>query len=394
MTAALRREPRRDRWGRLGRMDGAPTIADDDLAACPLRRRRGVRASRGAVAPGAARPLLPDARLRPRRRRRAAGRAGARRGGGSAGFEGRSSLRSWLYTVATRTCLDVVAARGRRALPDRPRARPASRAGPRRRAGHRDRLARPLPRRGRAGAAPRSRSARPSSSPSSRPCSTCRATSARPCCSSRCSASRPRRSPTMMATTTASVNSRAAAGPPARRRAGSRPSASSARCAQLDDARLREIVDGLRPALERGDADALVALLTEDVTWSMPPLAALVPRARRRHRRSPRAVPLGDCGSWRHAPGRRERPARRRALPRRTRHPARRRAGAPPGVVVHRADPARRGDRVADVVPRPGGLPCSRTADRARPVNHPSRPRGHLRKIRDWWGPRGGARDG
>ena len=32
-------------------------------------------------------------------------------------FEGRSSLRAWLYTVATRTCLDAVAARGRRALP-------------------------------------------------------------------------------------------------------------------------------------------------------------------------------------------------------------------------------------------------------------------------------------
>ena len=36
---------------------------------------------------------------------------------GLAGFAGRSSLRSWLYTVATRTCLDAVEARGRRALP-------------------------------------------------------------------------------------------------------------------------------------------------------------------------------------------------------------------------------------------------------------------------------------
>ena len=36
---------------------------------------------------------------------------------GLARFEGRGSLRSWLYTVATRTCLDTAAARGRRALP-------------------------------------------------------------------------------------------------------------------------------------------------------------------------------------------------------------------------------------------------------------------------------------
>ncbi|MEV6057271.1 sigma-70 family RNA polymerase sigma factor [Streptomyces sp. NPDC052107] len=32
-------------------------------------------------------------------------------------FEGCSSLRAWLYTVATRTCLDAVDRRGRRAMP-------------------------------------------------------------------------------------------------------------------------------------------------------------------------------------------------------------------------------------------------------------------------------------
>ena len=34
-----------------------------------------------------------------------------------AGFEERSSLRTWLYAVATRTCLDLAAARGKRAMP-------------------------------------------------------------------------------------------------------------------------------------------------------------------------------------------------------------------------------------------------------------------------------------
>src|SRR3954468_7845082 len=32
-------------------------------------------------------------------------------------FEGRSSLRSWLYTIATNTCLNAIARRPRRVLP-------------------------------------------------------------------------------------------------------------------------------------------------------------------------------------------------------------------------------------------------------------------------------------
>ena len=40
----------------------------------------------------------------------------------------------------------------------------------------------------------------------------------------------------------------------------------------IGDTRLQELVTGFATALEGGDPDALVALLTEDVTWSMPPL--------------------------------------------------------------------------------------------------------------------------
>jgi RNA polymerase sigma-70 factor (ECF subfamily) len=65
------------------------------------------------------------------------------------------------------------------------------------------------------------------------------------------------------------------------------------------DARLQELVTGFATALERGDAEALVALLTEDVTWSMPPLphwyrglAAVTDFAVQ--------VPITRCPSWRH----------------------------------------------------------------------------------------------
>lgn len=64
---------------------------------------------------------------------------------------------------------------------------------------------------------------------------------------------------------------------------------------------LREIVADYSAALERGDAAAFVKLLTEGVTWSMPPLphwyrglAAVADFAAQ--------VPMGSCGSRRHVP--------------------------------------------------------------------------------------------
>ncbi len=42
---------------------------------------------------------------------------------------------------------------------------------------------------------------------------------------------------------------------------------------ELGDERLREIVEAYIDAMQRGDVDAVVTMLTEDAAWSMPPLA-------------------------------------------------------------------------------------------------------------------------
>ena len=42
----------------------------------------------------------------------------------------------------------------------------------------------------------------------------------------------------------------------------------------LGDERLREVVQGYMDAMQRGDVDAVVSMLAEDAAWSMPPLAA------------------------------------------------------------------------------------------------------------------------
>jgi len=99
----------------------------------------------------------------------------------------------------------------------------------------------------------------------------------------------------MMGTTVASVNS---ALQRARALIASKAPTPSQR---VDDARARALAGTYADALQRGDIDALIALLTEDVTWSMPPLrgwyagvAAVRDFAER--------VPMGSCGRWRHLP--------------------------------------------------------------------------------------------
>jgi RNA polymerase sigma-70 factor, ECF subfamily len=210
------------------------------------------------------------------------------------GFEGRSSLRTWLYTVATRVCLDLVDARGRRAMPMD--LGPAS-----------DRILTedvPLTEVAWIGPYPDEPGARaeereavelafvaalqhlPGNQRAALVLFEVLGFSAAEIAAT-------------MDTSTASVNS---ALQRARKLVAEKvPTMGQQRTLrELDDARLRAVVSGYSTALERGDADALVALLTEDVTWSMPPLGrwyagveAVAAFAR--------AVPLsGDCGSWRH----------------------------------------------------------------------------------------------
>lgn len=219
---------------------------------------------------------------------------------GMAGFEGRSSLRSWLYTVATRTCLDLVKSRGRRALPvdlgpSSERAvvgdtAPADVA-----------WLGPYPDAGLAGAAaPDARYEQresveiafvaalqhlPGNQRAALLLFEVLGFSAAEIAE-------------MMKTSTTSVNSALAR---ARRLVAERvpPAGQQRTLREVGDARVREIVGDYAGALERGDADALVALLTEDVTWSMPPLPHWY-RGLEAVTDFVVRVPLTSCGSWRH----------------------------------------------------------------------------------------------
>ncbi|MFC0028123.1 sigma-70 family RNA polymerase sigma factor [Micromonospora chaiyaphumensis] len=218
-------------------------------------------------------------------------------------FAGHGSLRSWLYTVATRVCLDAIAGRARRALPvDLGPAsdRVVTDSGP----VHDVAWLGPYPDTGLAAgpAAPGARYEQreavelafvaavqylPGNQRAALLLFDVLGYSAAEIGA-------------MLGTSTTSVNSALAR---ARRVLAERaPGASQQRTLRmLDDARLREVVTGYTAALEDGDADALVALLTEDVTWSMPPMPHWY-RGLAAVRDFARAVPLGACGSWRHVP--------------------------------------------------------------------------------------------
>jgi RNA polymerase sigma-70 factor, ECF subfamily len=222
---------------------------------------------------------------------------------GLARFEGRGSLRSWLYTVATRTCLDAVESRGKRALPidlgpssDRAVLAAAPRAdiawlGPYPDAGLASAPTAPEARYEQREAVELAFVAAMQHLPGNQ-----RAAlllfdvlgfSAAEIA-------------VMMKTSITSVNSTLAR---ARKIVAEKvPTPTQQQTLRkIDDARLRQIVTAFAGALEHGDADALVALLTEDVTWSMPPLAhwyqginAVADFAVE--------VPLTRCPSWRHLP--------------------------------------------------------------------------------------------
>jgi len=219
------------------------------------------------------------------------------------GFEGRSSLRTWLYSVVTRTCLDVLRGRGNRALPvDLGPASSHAVVGD----AAREDVAwlGPYPDTGLGGSpsGPETRYEQreavelafvaalqhlPGNQRAALLLFEVVGFSVAEIASA-------------MGTSRASVNS-------ALQRARGivadkvPPVTQQQTLGKLDDGRLHAIVAGFSTALERGDVDALVALLTEDVTWSMPPLPhwyrgieAVTDFAIR--------VPLSTCGAWRHLP--------------------------------------------------------------------------------------------
>jgi RNA polymerase sigma-70 factor, ECF subfamily len=222
---------------------------------------------------------------------------------GLARFEGRSSLRKWLYTVATNSCLDAVARRGKRAMPvdlgpssdhtvveDAPLTDVAW-LGPYADAGLAAGPAAPEARYEQREAVELAFVATLQHLPGNQRAALLLfevlSFSAAEIAG-------------MMKTSTASVNS---ALQRARKMVSEKvpPRTQQQTLRDLDDTRLRQIVAGFAGALERGDADAFVALLTEDVTWSMPPrphwyhgIDAVTDFAVK--------VPLNGCGAWRHLP--------------------------------------------------------------------------------------------
>jgi len=194
---------------------------------------------------------------------------------GLSGFEGRSSVRSWLYSIATNTALDITRHRSRRELPVDfgPAAQHGAEVDP----PVTDPIwLEPYPDRwlaGDAGASPEARYERRESVELAFICALQRLP--------------PRQRAVLilrdvMGFSAAEISSQLSMSVPsvnsalqrARAAAQSRLPARSQQSTlrELGDQRTRAIVRQYADAIERGDADMLVSMLTEDATWSMPPV--------------------------------------------------------------------------------------------------------------------------
>lgn len=221
---------------------------------------------------------------------------------GLADFEERGTLRSWLYTVVTRSCIDQTRARGRRAMPID--LGPASTHAIDDVPNHETAWLGPYP---------TSADLLDRSSPAARYEQREAVELAFVAALQHLTGNQRAalllfdvldfpadQIATMMQTTTASVNS---ALQRARATVGQRVPGPSQQVTlrRLTDARLRTIVDRFAAAFERRDTDALIDLVTADVTWSMPPLPhwySGLPAVRD----FAATVPMGNCGSWRTLP--------------------------------------------------------------------------------------------
>jgi RNA polymerase sigma-70 factor (ECF subfamily) len=222
-------------------------------------------------------------------------------------FEGRSSLRSWLYTIATNTCLNAIARRPRRVLPldHGPPARMDEGLGlppaevlwlepyPDERLGVEDGPAAPDARYERRESLELAFIAAVQLLP---------ATQRAVLILREVLGFSAREVADALETTVAAVNS---ALQRARRALDERlPERSQqATLRRLGDRRLREVVEGYMDAMQRGDVDRVVAMLAEEAAWSMPPLPAWFAG-----REAITAFlvhgPLSGEWRWRHAPAR------------------------------------------------------------------------------------------